>query len=85
MVGKLTIIMAGALTALPAWGQIPDPVAVAVGQEWQAAELSRVHLAEAMQKLIQAYAGLQEKQKAVDAYWKDYVAGLTKDTQTGSN
>lgn len=68
-----------------AQAQTTDPIAATVGQEWQAAETSRIHVAEALQKLIQAYAGLQEKQKAVDAYWKDYVVGLTKDTQTGSN
>jgi hypothetical protein len=72
------------LLASAAQAQMPDPVAAAVGQEWQASEVGRGHLAEALQKLIQAYAAAQEKQKAVDAYWKDYVAGLTKDTQTGS-
>ena len=71
--------------ATAAQAQTPDLVATAVGQEWQASEVERVHLAEALQKLIQAYGGMQERQKAIDAYWKDYVAGLTKDTQTGSN
>jgi hypothetical protein len=56
-----------------------------VGQEWQASEVERGHLAEALQKLIQAYTAAQEQRKAIDAYWKDYVAGLTRDTQTGSN
>ena len=72
------------LLAAPAAAQSPDPVTAAVGQEWQASEVERVHLAEALQKLIQAYTAAQEKQKAVDAYWKDYVAGLTKDAQTGA-
>lgn len=78
----VALILAVAGTA---WAQTPDPITTAVSQEWQASEVERGHLAEALQKLLQAYSGLQEKQKAVDVYWKDYVAGLTKDTQTGSN
>lgn len=74
------VVLAGAAQA-----QTPDPIATAVGQEWQASEVERGHLAEALQKLIQAYTAAQEQRKAIDAYWKDYVAGLTRDTQTGSN
>jgi hypothetical protein len=81
---KLLMILPICLLARNAWAQTPDPVTTAVGQEWQASEVGRLHLAEAVQKLAQAYAAAQEKQKAVDAYWKDYVAGLTKDTQTGA-
>ena len=60
-----------------AQAQAPDLSIAVMAQEWQASEVERVHLAEALQKLIQAYTGMQDKQKAVDAYWKDYVAGLT--------
>jgi hypothetical protein len=82
MRGLLAAILIAVAPAAQA--QAPDPVAAAVGQEWQAAEIGRQHLAEALQKLIQAYGTLQEKRQAVDAYWKDYVAGLTKDAQTGA-
>ena len=73
------------LLASGAQAQMPDPFTAAIVQEWQASETSRGHFAEAMQKLVQAYVAAQQKQAAVDAYWKDYVAGLTKDTKTGSN
>jgi hypothetical protein len=63
--------------AAAASAQTPDPVTTAVGQEWQASEVGRTHLAEAVQKLVQAYGALQQKQAAVDAYWKNYVAGLS--------
>lgn len=68
-----------------AQAQTADPMVAAVGQEWQAAETSRIHLADVVQNLVKAYVALQQKQAAVDAYWKDYVAGLIKDTQAGSN
>ena len=48
-----------------------------LGQEWSAAETSHAHLAEAVQKLSQAYIAAQKKQAETDAYWAKYVAGLT--------
>jgi hypothetical protein len=68
-----------------ALAQAPDPVISALAQEWQVSETSRVHFSEALQKLMQAYEAQKKQQAVIDAYWKDYVAGLTKDTQTGSN
>jgi hypothetical protein len=65
-----------------AMAQPVDPASNAVWQEWQASELQRGHLAEALQKLMQAYSTAQEKQKAVDVYWQNYVAGLT--SQSGN-
>jgi hypothetical protein len=70
--------VAGALVASSAWAQQQqDPILSALGQEWSAAETAHAHLAEAVQKLSQAYIAAQKKQVETDAYWAKYVAGLT--------
>jgi carboxylesterase type B len=63
--------------------QQQDSILSALGQEWSAAEVSHAHLAEAIQKLSQAYGLLQRRQADTDAYWAKYVAGLTPEV-TGS-
>ncbi len=69
----------GLFVSSSAWAQQQqqDPVLTALGQEWSAAETSHGHLAEAIQKLSQAYLAAQKKQAETDAYWAKYVAGLT--------
>ena len=57
--------------------QQQDPILASLGQEWTAAEISHGHLAEAVQKLSQAYLAAQKKQAETDAYWAKFVAGLT--------
>ncbi len=69
--------IAGVLVASSAWAQLQDPILSALGQEWGAAETAHAHLAEAIQKLSQAYIAAQKKQVETDAYWAKYVAGLT--------
>ena len=72
------LVLCLVMAACAAWAQQPqDPVLVTLGQEWSAAEVSHAHLAEAIQKLSQAYGALQRKQAETDAYWAKYVAGLT--------
>ena len=69
--------VAGTLVASSAWAQQQqDPMLSALGQEWSASETAHAHLAEAIQKLSQAYLAGQKKQAEVDAYWAKYVAGL---------
>jgi hypothetical protein len=68
----------GLLASSSAWAQQQqDPGLTALGQEWSAAETAHAHLAEAIQKLAQAYIAAQKKQVETDAYWAKYVAGLT--------
>ena len=68
----------GLFVSSSAWAQQQqDPVLTALGQEWSAAETAHVHLAEAVEKLSQAYLTAQKKQAETDAYWAKYVAGLT--------
>jgi hypothetical protein len=70
--------IAGALIASSAMAeQQQDPVLLALGLEWSASETAHGHLAEAVQKLSQAYTAAQKKQAETDAYWAKYVAGLT--------
>ena len=76
--------IAGVLVASSAWAQQQDPILSALGQEWSAAETSHAHLAEAIQKLSQAYVALQKKEAETEAYWAKYVAGLTPEV-AGSN
>jgi hypothetical protein len=75
------VLLSGAvslLAASSAWAQQQqDPVLTALGQEWSAAATAHGHLAEAIQKLSQAYIAAQKKQVETDAYWAKYVAGLT--------
>jgi hypothetical protein len=75
------VLLSGAvslLAASSAWAQQQqDPVLTALGQEWSASETAHGHLAEAIQKLSQAYIAAQKKQAETDAYWAKYVAGLT--------
>jgi cysteine synthase len=70
VVGMLVAASAGAQ-------QQTDPILSALGAQWSAAETIHVNLAEAVQKLSQAYGALQKKQAETDAYWAKYVAGLT--------
>ena len=79
------VVVIAASAASAAQAQALDPLTAALTQEWQASETAHAHLAEAIRNLAQAYDAQKKHQDAVDAYWKDYVAGLTKDTQTGSN
>jgi hypothetical protein len=69
----------GLLVASGANAQQPqqDSLLLALGQEWSASETAHTHLAEAIQKLSQAYIAAQKKQAETDAYWAKYVAGLT--------
>ena len=72
------LVLCFVVAARAAWAQQQqDPVLTALGQEWSASETAHRHLAEAIQKLSQAYLAGQKKQAEVDAYWAKYVAGLT--------
>jgi cysteine synthase len=74
---KLMVLsVVGVLAASSAWAQQQDPILSALGQEWSATETAHGHLAEAIQKLSQAYIAAQKKQVETDAYWAKYVAGL---------
>lgn len=74
----MMLSVAGALIASSAMAQQQqqDPILASLGQEWTAAEISHGHLAEAVQKLSQAYLAAQKKQAETDAYWAKFVAGL---------
>lgn len=75
---KLMMLSAvGMLVASSAWAQQQDPVLVALGMQWSAAETIHTNLAEAIQKLSQVYIAAQKKQAETDAYWAKYVSGLT--------
>jgi hypothetical protein len=76
---KLVMLsVVGLFVSSSAWAQQQqDPTLSALGQEWSASETAHGHLAEAIQKLSQAYLAAQKKQAETDAYWAKYVAGLT--------
>jgi hypothetical protein len=65
-----------------AWAQTADPIVTTVTQEWQSSETSRGHLAEAVQKLAEAYIAQTRKAAEVDAYWKAYVGLSPADPAT---
>jgi hypothetical protein len=75
---KKIIFICCVLVSSAAWAQQQqDPVLTALGMQWSAAETIHTNLAEAVQKLSQAYIAAQKKQAETDAYWAKYVAGLT--------
>jgi hypothetical protein len=78
---RLALLAALWLFCAPVQAQSVDPAVTAVTQEWGVSEVSRGHLAEAIQKLVQAYASLQKHEADIAAYWKAYVAGLTPHPQ----